>query len=62
MLLADGIQTNRGTARRLLGSNLKRRVVASGAFASGLGYVMWYAALRGLTATRAAIVQLSVPR
>ncbi len=34
---------------------------ASGAIASGLGYVIWYAALRGLTATRAATVQLSVP-
>lgn len=35
--------------------------VLSGAVASGLGYVLWYAALAGLTATRAAIVQLSVP-
>ena len=35
--------------------------VASGALASGLGYVLWYAALRGLTAMRAAVVQLSVP-
>lgn len=35
--------------------------IASGAVASGLGYVLWYAALRGLTATRAAIVQLAVP-
>ncbi len=35
--------------------------VTSGAIASGLGYVIWYAALRGLTATRAATVQLSVP-
>jgi drug/metabolite transporter (DMT)-like permease len=35
--------------------------LASGAIASGLGYAVWYAALRGLTATRAAIVQLSVP-
>lgn len=35
--------------------------VASGALASGLGYVVWYAALRGLSATRAATVQLSVP-
>jgi drug/metabolite transporter (DMT)-like permease len=35
--------------------------VASGALASALGYIAWYAALRGLTATRAAIVQLSVP-
>ena len=34
---------------------------ASGAIASGLGYVAWYAALRGLTAPRAAMVQLSVP-
>ena len=34
---------------------------ASGALASGLGYVVWYTALRGLTATRAAVVQLSVP-
>jgi drug/metabolite transporter (DMT)-like permease len=35
--------------------------VASGAIASGLGYAVWYAALAGLTATRAATVQLSVP-
>jgi drug/metabolite transporter (DMT)-like permease len=35
--------------------------LASGALASGLGYALWYAALRGLTATRAALVQLSVP-
>ncbi|MBT5559559.1 MAG: DMT family transporter [Proteobacteria bacterium] len=35
--------------------------VASGAIASGLGYVIWYAALRGLAATHAATVQLSVP-
>ncbi len=33
----------------------------SGAIASGVGYAIWYAALRGLTATRAAVVQLSVP-
>ncbi len=35
--------------------------VVSGAGTSGCGYVVWYAALRGLTATRAATVQLSVP-
>ncbi|MCB1475267.1 MAG: DMT family transporter [Rhodobiaceae bacterium] len=35
--------------------------VASGAIASGCGYAIWYAALAGLTATRAAIIQLSVP-
>ncbi len=33
----------------------------SGSLASGIGYVLWYAALRGLTATRAATVQLAVP-
>ena len=33
----------------------------SGALASGVGYVIWYSALRGLTTTRAAIIQLSVP-
>jgi drug/metabolite transporter (DMT)-like permease len=35
--------------------------VVSGAVTSGLGYVAWYAALRTLTATRAALVQLLVP-
>lgn len=35
--------------------------VASGAVASGIGYAIWYTALRGLTATVAATVQLSVP-
>ncbi|WP_421759296.1 DMT family transporter [Devosia sp.] len=34
---------------------------ASGAIASGLGYAIWYAALPGLTRTRSAIVQLTVP-
>jgi drug/metabolite transporter (DMT)-like permease len=33
----------------------------SGAVTSGAGYAVWYTALRGLTATRAATVQLSVP-
>ncbi|HET7174668.1 MAG TPA: DMT family transporter [Gammaproteobacteria bacterium] len=35
--------------------------LASGALTSGLGYVIWYAALKDLGAVRAAIVQLSVP-
>jgi drug/metabolite transporter (DMT)-like permease len=35
--------------------------VVSGAITSGLGYVIWYSALRGLKATSAATVQLSVP-
>lgn len=35
--------------------------MASGALTSGLGYVIWYAALGKLSAMRAATVQLSVP-
>lgn len=35
--------------------------VVSGALASGCGYVVWYAALRGLSAGKAGIVQLTVP-
>lgn len=33
----------------------------SGAIASGIGYAVWYTALRGLTATQAALLQLTVP-
>jgi drug/metabolite transporter (DMT)-like permease len=33
----------------------------SGSVASGVGYSFWYAALRGLSRTRAAIAQLAVP-
>ncbi len=32
-----------------------------GAVTSGLGYVLWYAAVKGLSATRAALVQLPAP-
>ena len=35
--------------------------VLSGALTSGLGYVLWYAALPALRATSAATIQLSVP-
>ena len=35
--------------------------IGSGAAASAIGYAIWYAALLGLTAMRAATVQLSVP-
>ena len=35
--------------------------VVSGALTSGMGYALWFAALRGLTAAQAAIVQLTVP-
>lgn len=33
----------------------------SGAVTSGVGYILWYGALQGLTRTRAASVQLAVP-
>ena len=35
--------------------------LASGALASALGYAVWYTVLPGLKATKAAVVQLSVP-
>jgi len=35
--------------------------VMSGAITSGLGYAIWYVALKDLTATRAGIAQLTVP-
>jgi drug/metabolite transporter (DMT)-like permease len=35
--------------------------IASGALASGLGYAVWYTALRGLTPIRAAVVQVATP-
>jgi drug/metabolite transporter (DMT)-like permease len=35
--------------------------LSSGALASGVGYAIWYTALRGLKTTSAATVQLSVP-
>lgn len=35
--------------------------ISSGALASGLGYAIWYTALKGLRTTSAASVQLSVP-
>ncbi|NQZ88782.1 MAG: DMT family transporter [Colwellia sp.] len=35
--------------------------VLSGAIASGIGYFVWYIALKGLSVTQAAVVQLFVP-
>jgi len=35
--------------------------ILSGGLASGVGYSIWYAALRGLSATQAAVIQLLVP-
>jgi drug/metabolite transporter (DMT)-like permease len=44
-----------------LGTQGAALAIASGALASGVGYAVWYAALRGLSATQAAILQLLVP-
>ena len=35
--------------------------VLSGGLTSGIGYTIWYIALKGLTATQAAVIQLFVP-
>lgn len=35
--------------------------ILSGAVASGMGYAIWYSALKGLSITQAAVVQLAVP-
>ena len=35
--------------------------IVSGGLTSGIGYAIWYSALKGLRATQAATVQLSVP-
>jgi len=52
LLFLDGLEiTTRGAVI----------AAVSGSVTSGLGYVVWYAALRGLTTTRAAVVQLAVP-
>jgi drug/metabolite transporter (DMT)-like permease len=47
--------TSRADARGLL------LAAASGGITSGVGYAIWYRALRVLTATQAAILQLAVP-
>ena len=48
----------RGAHASLMGVAL---AIASGALASGAGYVIWYRALRGLSTMNASIVQLAVP-
>lgn len=50
-IVLDGHASTRGAAL----------ATASGAIASGIGYSLWYAALPYLAATRAALLQLSVP-
>jgi drug/metabolite transporter (DMT)-like permease len=48
-----------------LGANISNRgallAAISGVVTSGVGYVIWYAALPGLSGARAALVQLAVP-
>ena len=55
MVWAAGIQGVHAEPRGIL------LAILSGSLASGSGYVIWYTALRGLSSTRAATVQLSVP-
>jgi drug/metabolite transporter (DMT)-like permease len=54
-----------GTVTPTFGAHASPRGIvlatASGAVASGIGYSVWYAALRHLSATHAAVVQLLVP-
>lgn len=58
LLLLQATAVAGGIGIALPGAGL---AVISGAVTSGLGYVLWYAALRGLTGLQAALVQLSVP-
>ncbi len=55
VLILIALQTGRVTAEGLI------YAVLSGSLASGVGYTLWYMALRGLSATQAAVIQLSVP-
>lgn len=57
-LVAFAVAAARGAHVSLRGAAL---AFASGALASGIGYAIWYAALRHLSATRAAVAQLAVP-
>jgi drug/metabolite transporter (DMT)-like permease len=58
MLVVELVSINVGIQGNSTGVWL---AIASGAITSGLGYVIWYAALPGLGAMSAATVQLSVP-
>jgi drug/metabolite transporter (DMT)-like permease len=71
-LLATGANFLRSTAfvlvlfaltvsRSELSSEGVLLAVVSGALTSGMGYVVWYAALNYLSSLQAALVQLSVP-
>ena len=58
MDLAVSLVTHRGLHLQLSGVLL---AFLSGALASGLGYVLWYQALTGLSKITASVVQLAVP-
>jgi threonine/homoserine efflux transporter RhtA len=58
MILALSLVTHRGIHLQLSGVLL---AFLSGALASGLGYVLWYQALTGLSKVTASVVQLAVP-
>ncbi|SIS91283.1 DMT family transporter [Insolitispirillum peregrinum] len=58
LLVLAGVAVTNGVSADWTGVGY---AVVSGAITSGLGYVLWYAALRHLTVTRAATLQLSVP-
>ena len=49
------LQTSRASGQGIV------LAILSGAIASGVGYVIWYQALRGLSASTASMVQLIVP-
>jgi drug/metabolite transporter (DMT)-like permease len=55
VLLALALRPSAPSARGVI------LAVISGAITSGVGYAIWYAALRGHSATSAAVVQLAVP-
>ena len=63
LFLSDFSPFSRGTLPSgpgLFGTGFWAAILSS-TLASGAGYVCWYAAIKGLTATRAASVQLTVP-
>jgi len=60
LALALSLVAEAAATRKASASGVTLAVV-SGAVTSGLGYAIWYRALRGLTVLQAAIVQLAVP-
>jgi drug/metabolite transporter (DMT)-like permease len=58
MVLVLAVITIHNAQYSLVGIGL---AILSGAIASGIGYTIWYTALGGISATQAAVVQLSVP-